>query len=71
MNKKTAFVPNISCIYCGKSIKRELGEIEGVIKVLINLPLHEVYVSWKSPATWEEIAARLREIDYPVQERTN
>ncbi|MBN2379679.1 heavy-metal-associated domain-containing protein [candidate division WOR-3 bacterium] len=71
MNEKTVFVPNISCVYCVESIKRELGEIDGVKKVLINLPLHEVYIKWSSPATWEVIEAKLREIDYPVRQSVN
>jgi len=69
MKEKTVFVPGISCIYCGESIKRELGEIKGVKKVLVNLPLHEVYIKWSSPATWKIIAEKLREIDYPVGKR--
>ena len=68
MEAKRVKVPNISCAYCTKLIKRELETIRGVKGVEVNLPLREVTVRWESPATWEEIVKTLNDIEYPPKE---
>ena len=66
MEKKTLFIPNISCGHCVMAIKNELGEIKGVSTVDGNLDKKEVTVQWDTPATIEKIKETLKEINYPV-----
>ena len=65
MESKTFQVPNISCNHCVMTIKREVGELEGVTSVAGDVETKQVTVEWKSPATWDQIAALLTEINYP------
>jgi len=65
MATKTFSVPNISCGHCVATIKRELGELEGVTGVDGNADTKRVTVEWKAPATWERIESLLTEISYP------
>lgn len=67
MATKTFYAPNISCNHCVMTIKRELGELEGVVGVNADAETKTVTVEWESPATWEGIEALLTEINYPPQ----
>jgi copper chaperone CopZ len=64
MNTKTFTVPNISCGHCTHTIESELGELPGVQHVKAVQESKQVTVEWAPPATWEQIEALLREIDY-------
>jgi copper chaperone len=66
MEKKTLFIPNISCGHCVMAIKNELGEVKGVSTVDGSLEKKEVTVQWDAPATIEKIKETLKEINYPV-----
>jgi copper chaperone len=68
MATKTFRVPNISCHHCVMTIKREVGELEGVVSVNADAETKTVSVEWESPATWEGITSLLTEINYPPQE---
>jgi len=68
MEEKTVLVPAISCGHCVMTIQRELGEVEGVVRVHGEEATKRVTVQWQAPASWEEIAATLEEIGYPAQE---
>jgi len=68
MEKKTFFVPNISCGHCVMTIKNELGNIEGISKVEGDLGKKEITVQWDAPATLEKIKETLKEINYPAAE---
>ena len=59
-------IPTISCGHCIRTIKQELGEIDGVSDVDGNEETREVKVAWDSPATLEKILATLRDINYPA-----
>ena len=59
-------IPNISCGHCVMTIQRELGEIEGVLKVEGDPNMKEIAVDWDAPATLEKIKATLEEINYPA-----
>jgi copper chaperone CopZ len=48
------------------TIKRELGEIEGVLKVEGDPEKKEIAVDWDAPATLEKIESTLKEINYPA-----
>ena len=68
MESKTFRVPNISCKHCVMTIKRELGELEGVVEMSGDVDTKDVTVEWGSPATWDGIKSLLTEINYPPAE---
>ena len=68
MATKTFRVPNVSCNHCVMTIKRELGELEGVVSANADVETKTVTVEWESPATWEGIESLLTEINYPPAE---
>jgi cobaltochelatase CobN len=67
-NTKTFVVPNISCDHCTRSIRNEVNDIAGVQSVQADSMTKVVTVVWQAPASWDEIKARLTEIDYPPQD---
>ena len=67
MQTKTFKVPNISCGHCVHTIQNELGDLEGVKKVVANEATKLVTVEWEAPQTWENIKATLEEINYPAE----
>ena len=68
MESKKLSIPKISCGHCVMTIKRELGEIQGVEKVEGDPQKKEITVEWNSPASLEKITATLREINFPAAE---
>jgi copper chaperone len=68
MESKRLSIPKISCGHCVMTIKRELGEIQGVSKVEGDPQKKEITVEWNSPASLEKITATLREINFPAAE---
>ena len=68
MAAKTFKVPNISCGHCVMTIKREVGELEGVTSVKAEEASQMVSVEWNEPpASWEAIQSLLEEINYPPE----
>jgi copper chaperone CopZ len=65
MESKTVSVPNISCGHCVQTIQNEVGELSGVKLVKADQMSKQVTVQWESPATWQQIEALLKEINYP------
>ena len=59
-------IPNISCGHCVMTIQKELGEIDGVLKVEGDSNSKEISVDWETPATLKKIKAVLEEINYPA-----
>lgn len=68
MTTKTFTVPNISCGHCTHTIETEVGEMAGVQQVNADVATKKVTVTWNDPASWEEIKALLKEINFPAQE---
>jgi copper chaperone len=66
MERKTIFVPTISCGHCVMTIKRELEEIRGVARVEGDPAAKKITVEWDAPATLEAVKATLRKINYPA-----
>jgi copper chaperone len=66
MATKTFSIPNISCGHCVMTIKRELGELDGVASVDGDAAAKTVTVSWDAPATEDSIRSLLTEINYPA-----
>ena len=61
----TYLIPNISCNHCVHTIKTELSELAGVKSVQGDVVSKKVVVTFDAPATKEELAKVLQEIDYP------
>lgn len=66
MESRTLSIPNISCNHCVMSIKKELGEIEGVAKIEGDPETKKITVEWDAPATLEMLKSTLKEINYPA-----
>ena len=67
MEKKTFTIENISCGHCLMTIKNELGEIAGIRSVDGNIDTKTITVEWEAPASLNNIKAKLKEINYPVE----
>jgi len=59
MQEKTVTIPNIMCGHCVMTIKRELGEIEGVKEVEADAATKKTRIRWDNPADWEQITMLL------------
>ena len=68
MEKKTVYIPNITCGHCIMAIKNELGEIEGVKSVEGDISTKKITIRWNSPADWGTINRVLNEIGYSPEE---
>lgn len=68
METKRLSIPNISCGHCVMAIKKELDEMEGVLKVEGDPASRSISLEWDVPATLEKIKATLQEINYPAEE---
>jgi len=69
MASKTFKVPNITCGHCVMTIKREVGELEGVQAVKADEATKMVTVDWDASATdWDAVRLLLEEINYSPQE---
>ena len=66
--EKTVTIPAISCGHCVATVEREVGEIEGVLKVKADESSKQVVIEWGDPATWDAIKDLLDEIEYSPQE---
>ena len=66
MENRTFHIPNISCGHCVNSIKNELEELDGILKVSGDPEKKEINVEWENPATIETIKEILAEINYPA-----
>ena len=66
MKKITLSIPTISCEHCVMTIKRELGEIQGIKEVEGDATTKKITVQWDLPATLEQIKSTLKEINYPT-----
>lgn len=68
MTTKTFKVPNIGCDGCVNAVKGELSELDGVTSVDGVVDTKMVTVTYADPATWQQIAGALKEIDYAPEE---
>jgi copper chaperone CopZ len=68
MPTKSFKVPNISCGHCVHTVQNEVGELEGVKRVVAIEDTKMVTVEWEEPPqSWDNIKALLAEIDYPPE----
>ena len=59
-------ISNISCGHCVATIRNELQELDGVLKVEGVPQDKTVTVEWDAPATEVQIVSKLSEIGYPA-----
>ena len=70
METKTFRVPNITCGHCVMTIRRELGELEGVASVQANSQTQGVTVEWDETSLgWEQVRHLLEEIHFPPEDQ--
>ena len=67
MTTVTYNVPAIHCSHCTHTIELEIGELQGVQNVKVNLETKKVEITFDAPASEEKIKALLAEIEYPVE----
>lgn len=67
MAVRTFQVPAIDCAHCVATIKREVGEIHGVVSVKGDETTKEVTVAYQPEELWTQISALLTEIGYAPQ----
>jgi copper chaperone CopZ len=68
MEEKTVLIPAISCGHCAATIKRELGDIEGVAAVEVDVATRKAHIRFSAPADWPKIRETLEDIGYPPAE---
>jgi copper ion binding protein len=68
MERTTFSVPDITCDHCVMTIRKELGEMQGITGVEGDPEAKKITVEWDAPATLEKIRETLREINYPAAE---
>lgn len=67
MQTATLVAPDISCEHCKTAIVREIGALDGIQTVSVDIPTQRVIVSYDPARTSQEaIAATLDEEGYPV-----
>ena len=67
MEEKTVHIPTISCGHCVMTIKRELGDLDGVTIVDADPGTKNLTVTWSAPQTWNTILATLQDIGFPPE----
>lgn len=65
MATKTFHIPNISCGHCVKSIKNELEEVSGVLKVDGDPEKKEITVEYETPDALKTISETLIDMNFP------
>lgn len=68
MERKVFTVNEISCKHCTGAIEEEVGEMAGVATVNADVESKQVVVEFDAPASWDQIKAKLIEIEYPPVE---
>lgn len=68
MEAKSVKIHAISCHHCKMTIERELGELEGIKEVKVDVDSKTALLRWDAPLTWDEIKKTLAEIGYPPEE---
>lgn len=62
-------VPSIHCMHCAHTIKMELGDLDGVESVAVDVEEKEVSIEFTAPASEKSIETLLTEINYPVEKK--
>ncbi|MEZ4521828.1 MAG: heavy-metal-associated domain-containing protein [Thermomicrobiales bacterium] len=67
MSKRTYSVPEVHCDHCISAINRELGQIDGVGEIDVNLETKTVTVEAEDSVTDKQIADGLYEAGFDVE----
>ena len=68
MSEKSVHIPAVTCGHCLMRIKRDVGEVKGVLEVGGSPETQIISFRWEAPATWEAIRGVLADIGYPPLE---
>lgn len=60
-------VPSIRCRHCVATIQREVGEVQGVSRVVADEASKKVSITFDPPATEGAIISLMNELGYPVK----
>lgn len=63
----TLFADDISCQHCAMTIRRELGAVDGVSNVQVDVPSKAVTFEYRDDEALASAKAALDEIGYPVR----
>ncbi len=67
MSKHAKLVaPDISCNHCAMTIKRELGSVEGITSVSVDVPAQTIDLEYTNDEALREAMQVLDDIGYPV-----
>ena len=67
MTTVTYSVPAMHCDHCTHTIEMEVGELQGVQAVKVDLNTKKVQITFDTPASEQSIKALLTEINYPAE----
>ncbi|HXQ38697.1 MAG TPA: heavy metal-associated domain-containing protein [Anaerolineales bacterium] len=67
MTTVTYNVPAMHCDNCTRTIELEVGELQGVQAVNIDLESKKVRITFDAPASEQTIKALLADINYPAE----
>jgi copper chaperone len=62
----TLHAEDISCPHCAMTIKRELGALEGITRVDVDVPTKTIVLEYADDDVLAKATALLDEIGYPV-----
>lgn len=67
METVTLTAPDISCEHCQRTIEQEVGSLNGVQSVSVDVPTQQVNVTYDPAHTSrDQIVAKLDEEGYPI-----
>lgn len=70
MDTVTLTAPDISCDHCKATVEREVGALDGVQAVSVDVPSHRVQVTYDGSRLGEsQIVSKMDEAGYPVAAR--
>ncbi len=61
--------PDISCHHCAMTIKRELGSVEGITSVSVDVPTKTIDLEYTDDKALSEAKEVLNDIGYPATEK--
>lgn len=59
-------VPEIHCDHCKSSLEGAIGELDGVSRVMVDIPTATIAVAYDEPVTMESIIAAIEGQGYEV-----
>jgi len=68
MTTVSYFIPSINCGNCKRKIETNLGLMQGIQSVNVEVAAKKAVITFEAPATEETVKAFLARINYPVRE---